>query len=119
MTGRPSAEEYEGALLRQKTVLEARLAAYLNPNQIGEGYEPDQIRSALTLNGHRHNSIQVQLNAVNDALQRIREGIYGVCVDCGVVIPEERLSVILFASRCCSCQSTHDIRTYGGRGTRR
>lgn len=44
------------------------------------------------------------LEAVNQALERIREGTYGICVRCGREISEERLEAIPTASLCLSCQ---------------
>ncbi|HID09988.1 MAG TPA: TraR/DksA family transcriptional regulator [Candidatus Latescibacteria bacterium] len=44
------------------------------------------------------------LEAVNQALERIKEGTYGICVRCGGEISEERLEAIPTASLCLSCQ---------------
>ncbi|HIE03315.1 MAG TPA: TraR/DksA family transcriptional regulator [Candidatus Latescibacteria bacterium] len=44
------------------------------------------------------------LEAVNQALERIKEGTYGICVRCGREISEERLEAIPTASLCLSCQ---------------
>ncbi|RKY60279.1 MAG: RNA polymerase-binding protein DksA [Candidatus Latescibacterota bacterium] len=44
------------------------------------------------------------LEAVNQALERIKEGTYGICVRCGKEISEERLEAIPTASLCLSCQ---------------
>lgn len=44
------------------------------------------------------------LNRVNDALQRIDEGTYGICEDCGGMIDEERLKIVPYSSLCINCQ---------------
>jgi RNA polymerase-binding transcription factor len=44
------------------------------------------------------------------ALQRIQEGSYGTCVDCGGAIPEGRLEARPEAARCVKCQSKRDRR---------
>jgi DnaK suppressor protein len=44
------------------------------------------------------------LRAVNLALERIRAGTYGICVDCGEEIPVARLQVEPEAERCVACQ---------------
>ncbi|WP_414039754.1 TraR/DksA family transcriptional regulator [Acidithiobacillus sp. M4-SHS-6] len=44
------------------------------------------------------------LRAVNLALERIRAGTYGICVDCGEEIPVARLRVEPEAERCVACQ---------------
>ena len=43
-----------------------------------------------------------------DALQRIRDGTYGVCADCGKRIPAARLQAKPEAKRCVACQSEYE-----------
>ena len=45
-----------------------------------------------------------ELDAVQAALQRIAEGSYGECTDCGVHIPLARLQATPEAPRCIHCQ---------------
>jgi DnaK suppressor protein len=47
---------------------------------------------------------------VLDALVRLENGSYGVCVDCGRPVPEGRLEVKPEAARCLSCQAKRDGR---------
>lgn len=49
-----------------------------------------------------------QRTEVVDALQRIQDGSYGKCADCGKPIPEGRLEARPEASRCVACQSKRD-----------
>lgn len=49
-----------------------------------------------------------ELAAIDDALARLDEGLYGLCVDCDAVIPEDRLAVQPAASRCIGCQERHE-----------
>ena len=44
------------------------------------------------------------------ALQRVDEGCYGVCVDCGRDIPLIRLRARPEAARCIRCQSDYERR---------
>ena len=46
-----------------------------------------------------------ELAAIDAALERIAQGLYGQCQDCGVVIPEARLNAYPMALRCVNCQS--------------
>ena len=46
-----------------------------------------------------------QLKAVDDALARIEEGTYGVCVECGEPIALERLDALPAAPMCIDCAS--------------
>ena len=44
------------------------------------------------------------LNQVDAALERIDQGNYGRCQDCGVEIPAERLDAVPYAPRCVPCE---------------
>ena len=55
-------------------------------------------------------SASSQRTEVLNALLRIQEGTYGICVDCGAAIPEGRLEARPEAARCVSCQSKRDRR---------
>ena len=45
---------------------------------------------------------------VVDALQRLDNGTYGTCVDCGRAVPEGRLEAKPEAARCLTCQAKRD-----------
>jgi DnaK suppressor protein len=45
-----------------------------------------------------------KLHQINDAIDRIEEGAYGQCEECGVKIPKARLKVLPFAKFCVECQ---------------
>jgi len=42
---------------------------------------------------------------LREALRRMDEGVYGLCVDCGVDVPIERLHSQPLAIRCVNCQT--------------
>jgi RNA polymerase-binding protein DksA len=44
------------------------------------------------------------LSEIEGALKRIEEGTYGVCVNCGKPIAEERLAAIPWATYCIDCK---------------
>ena len=44
------------------------------------------------------------LEAIDAALQRIEDGTYGKCVNCGAQIPEERLEAMPWATLCIECK---------------
>jgi DnaK suppressor protein len=48
---------------------------------------------------------QRALEAVSAALKRMQGGTYGVCNDCGVDIPFERLKAEPWALRCVACET--------------
>jgi len=41
---------------------------------------------------------------IHVALAKIKEGTYGICLDCGDTIPDKRLELIPGALRCVTCQ---------------
>lgn len=49
-----------------------------------------------------------ELRAVQHAYERIDNGKYGECIDCGYDIPYERLQVQPTADRCAPCQMQHE-----------
>jgi len=48
--------------------------------------------------------LEDQLNDVNRALERIGEGTYGICTNCGQPIQAERLEALPWADLCIDCQ---------------
>lgn len=59
-----------------------------------------EINEEFAMNEHE----TAELTAIDAALERIAQGLYGQCQDCGVVIPEARLNAYPMALRCVSCQ---------------
>ena len=51
-----------------------------------------------------------RLNAVDQAITRVRNGKYGICAKCGRKIPEERLRAIPYALLCIDCKSQNERR---------
>ena len=52
--------------------------------------------------------IEAQRERVNDALARIDAGTYGICIDCGEVIPDERLEARPEVARCIKDQAKYE-----------
>ncbi len=53
-----------------------------------------------------------QRSDVLAALDRIDQGTYGTCVDCGGPVPEGRLEAKPEAARCVACQAKQDRRRH-------
>jgi len=51
-----------------------------------------------------------KLRYLDEALTRLEEGRYGICVGCRLPIPVERLHAIPFAAYCVDCQQTRNRR---------
>ena len=54
-----------------------------------------------------------EFRALEAARDRLAQGAYGVCIDCGNDIGFERLKASPSAVRCIRCQERHE-KTYGG-----
>jgi DnaK suppressor protein len=48
------------------------------------------------------------LREVHIAMDRLREGTYGICSDCEEEISWRRLQAVPWASRCANCQQEHE-----------
>lgn len=55
-------------------------------------------------------TISDQLAQVQAALGRLDEGTFGVCVECGQPLPDERLEARPEAARCMQCQTREEER---------
>jgi DnaK suppressor protein len=59
-----------------------------------------------------------ELRELNDAVTRLSDGTYGVCVSCSDDIPFARLKAYPGAVRCVTCQSVHErTHTHPGEPT--
>lgn len=56
------------------------------------------------------NEARVELNRIAKALDQIKHGSYGVCVDCGESIPMARLQAYPFADRCIRCATAAEAK---------
>lgn len=91
-------------LLAEKS--ETRLAESLTPStEIGDlidlaGDERERELSLLLTRREKE-----KLLAINEALQKIAEGTYGICEECGENIGEGRLKAMPLAKLCVNCQA--------------
>jgi len=56
----------------------------------------------------RQEILEARIQDLEDALERMDEGTYGVCEECGQPIPWERLEVMPEARRCVRCQTASE-----------
>jgi DnaK suppressor protein len=56
---------------------------------------------------------------IDAALQRIGEGTYGECFECGEKITEARLKALPFAVRCRACEEARELAKLRERLTQR
>ena len=57
---------------------------------------------------HQSNDNRQILALVNEALDRIKEGTYGVCLECHEEVQAKRLEAVPWARHCIECQAKQD-----------
>jgi DnaK suppressor protein len=57
-----------------------------------------------------------ELARIENALERMRGGTYGVCENCSTKIPLARLTALPYATSCIECQREAEREGYGGMG---
>ena len=86
--------------------LQARLASIkkdVTREHSGDSAEQAQERENDEVVDAIGNETALSIRTVAAALERIEEGTYGVCENCGEDIGEARLQVVPEATRCVSC----------------
>jgi len=63
--------------------------------------EEDEVLEGMGL------SAQAEIRMIKSALQRMDEGEYGYCVECGDKISEERLDILPYTPFCAKCAAKH------------
>lgn len=53
--------------------------------------------------------MELQVEQVDEALERIAAGVYGRCIICGREIPRERLAALPAADKCVECKEEEDV----------
>jgi RNA polymerase-binding protein DksA len=74
------------------------------------GDEADEAQRSLTEDARATKSVRDRAVAlqIEAALQRIRAGEFGKCIDCGQEIELQRLRAVPWAQRCISDQQEHE-----------
>jgi DnaK suppressor protein len=83
------------------------------PREHGADYPPDAADAGSNLSETERVEAVIavaksQLAEVLDALERMDDGRYGRCADCGQPVPEGRLDAKPEAARCVACQGKRD-----------
>ena len=58
-------------------------------------------------------SLENKARSIEAALQKVEEGQYGICKECGVPISEERLAVLPHTATCVNCARRRPRRARG------
>jgi DnaK suppressor protein len=83
------------------------------PKRSDETDDDGAAEAARMADVHALSRIARELDEVEAALQRVADGSYGECIDCGDPIGAERLGAYPTALRCASCQEY--VETHRGR----
>jgi DnaK suppressor protein len=93
------AQQHDGQLSRAEVA-----SAHFDHTQDDEA----QINSERDIEFAINENETAQLQSIEDALKRITQGVYGLCVECGTMQSRERLLAAPQATRCMACQTTFE-----------
>ena len=107
-------EKLKAALLIEQTALTAEVEQLNNViKEEGVGYSTHPADEGTNaFDQARDLAVQVSaeqtLKLVNDALARLDNGTFGLCLDCGQEIDAARLEAIPYAPVCLNCQAKRE-----------
>jgi len=109
-------------LVGRRDELRKRLGGDLKDLRASSAITGDEADKAFDSVGGEVTSQLAQLESrelfqIERAIQRLKQGTYGICEGCGKKIPVSRLNALPFSTTCISCQ--REMETYGsweGRG---
>ncbi len=79
---------------------------HLQVGDVGDQGE-ERIRNAVR---HAEGERDIQeLRRIAEARERMHDGSYGLCIDCGTAIPFARLEALPFSERCVPCQEAYEV----------
>jgi DnaK suppressor protein len=109
---KPNFEEIKKMLLQRKIDLEQELIE-LSQQKFSDGQVEDPGDQALSstmesLKVSLQDTERQELGRIVQALQKLDDGTYGICMDCGQPISERRLNSYPNAARCISCQEAFE-----------
>jgi DnaK suppressor protein len=100
-------------LENQREMLIERLEKMKSTNDAEEILNPDKTDLALDSQKNDKENLllghaEQQLHEIDQALYRLENGSYGICLDCGENIQPARLEIIPSAALCIKCQKNKD-----------
>ena len=103
-------EEIEERLLTERrNVCEALLSAVSLPSdELMEGWQERDSPAEHEIRDMEYGHLELlrqRLYQIDEALKLLREGTYGLCVECSIEIDPRRLAANPAASLCLACQS--------------
>lgn len=103
-------QKIQQTLQSEHTRLLKRVSSSLNNNEQSKERNPDRTDLSTEFASRERKlallSIeQKTLTQIEEAMQRLANGMYGKCVHCGESIDPERLEVLPYATHCFYCQT--------------
>lgn len=106
----------EKLLEQRKTILESLAVQNADLKKIVETTDTGDVIDVASdvIDGNMLESLNAQdsnrLRMINNALDRIKQDKYGLCLRCGKEIPHERLEALPYAFMCIECKSRDERR---------
>jgi len=103
-----------GKLLERRRKLLERLRAEMDSSVETSGQPLTDVSDMASAHMDQETSFSIgsvesrTVSEIDRALERLEEGTYGVCENCGARIPASRLRALPFASRCVTCQNEEE-----------
>ncbi len=110
-------KDIEAQLLQQKEELTAELESFAEKNKNTEDdydakfpqygdHEDENAAEVADFEGdlYLEKTLEKSLRKVNEALDRIKKGVYGQCIECHQEIPIKRLLAFPTATKCMACK---------------
>ena len=118
MNDKRNLKKIEADLLKRKLELEQKLTE-MSKEQFSDGQVQDPGDQALTatmesLRMSLQDAEVEEYRGITKALDRIKEGSYGLCADCGNSISEKRLQSFPGTMRCLACQENFEEKSGSG-----
>lgn len=109
-------EEERETYERQAEELAAEAEALMADREPGDTQFDEESGEGDTINVERERDLALSASArlavedIDEALERVKAGTYGVCVRCGSKIPVARLEAVPQAALCIECKSRQERR---------
>lgn len=82
----------------------------ISDREVGDFYDDVDVEKVRQLTYTLGERERAKLNAIESAIEKVKDGTYGLCEECGAEINKKRLKILPFARYCIACQSDLERR---------
>ena len=104
----------EKELIQRRNEIEEQLKALatekITDDQVQDPGDQALLSTMETLRNSLQDTELMEYNRIIQALEKLKAGTYGLCIDCGEDISEKRLKSYPNAARCILCQEAFEER---------